>query len=452
MKETIAVFDVGKTNKKIFLFDKQLNIIESNEEKFENVTDEDGFECDDIEKIEQWVASSLDQLAGNDNYDLKAVNFTTYGASLVYLDERGKRLAPVYNYLKPLPEGFFDTFYERYGGIEEFSRITASPAMGMLNSGLQILWLKRTRPEVFRRVRHILHFPNYLSYLLTGKCLSEYTSIGCHTAMWDFDNMKYHPWLKDEGIDLEKPVPNDLLREISINNRKLEAGTGIHDSSSSLVPYFSGISENFILISTGTWCINMNPFNHEPLTREQLRSDCLAYLSINQKPVKSSRLFMGHIHDVNLGRINEHFGIKDDRYKRISPDSGLMAGRLSSGQGNRRFFRNPESGRYLDDSVDLSSFSSYQEAYHHMVFDLTELCIESINLIIPEPRRIQNFYVTGGFARNNIFMSYLSSRLSGDNVYTSEVDNATALGAALILWRKVEKADRSLPDLGLISW
>ena len=452
MKETIAVFDVGKTNKKIFLFDKQLNIIDSKEEKFETVTDEDGYECDDIEKIEQWVASSLAELAGNDKYDLKAVNFTTYGASLVYLDEKGKRLTPVYNYLKPLPEGFFDAFYERYGGIEEFSRITASPAMGMLNSGLQILWLKRTRPEVFRKVRHILHFPNYLSYLLTGKCLSEYTSIGCHTAMWDFDNMRYHPWLQDEGIYLEKPLPNDFLMEISVNNRTLMAGTGIHDSSSSLVPYFSGISENFILISTGTWCINMNPFNHEPLTREQLRSDCLAYLSINQKPVKSSRLFMGHIHDVNLERINEHFGIKDDRYKRISPDPGLMNVRLSSGPANRQFFRNPESGRYLDDSVDMSSFSSYEEAYHHMVFDLTELCIESINLIIPEPRRIQNFYVTGGFAKNNIFMSYLSSRLSGDNVYTSEVDNATALGAALILWRKLEKGDQSLPDLGLISW
>lgn len=50
--------------------------------------------------------------------------------------------------------------------------------------------------------------------------------------------------------------------------------------------------EKFILLSTGTWCINMNPFNEDPLTKEQLEQDCLSYMSINQKPVKYSRFFM----------------------------------------------------------------------------------------------------------------------------------------------------------------
>ena len=87
-----------------------------------------------------------------------------------------------------------------------------------------------------------------------------------------------------------------------------------------------------------------------------------------------------------------------------------------------------------------------------MVFDLTELCIESINLIIPKSDEIQNYYVTGGFAKNNIFMTYLSSRLSRAKIYTSEIDNATALGAALTLWGRLEGGKESLPDLGLISW
>ncbi len=49
-------------------------------------------------------------------------------------------------------------------------------------------------------------------------------------------------------------------------------------------------------------------------------------------------------------------------------------------------------------------------------------------------------------------MTYLSSRFSSDNVYTSEVDNATALGAALTLWGRLEGGKKSLPDLGLIPW
>ena len=75
---------------------------------------------------------------------------------------------------------------KNFGGVEEFSRQTASPALGMLNSGLQILWLKKHRAEIFKKVESIMHFPQYISYLLTNQVTSEYTSIGCHTAMWGF--------------------------------------------------------------------------------------------------------------------------------------------------------------------------------------------------------------------------------------------------------------------------
>ena len=44
MKEkVIAIFDIGKTNKKILLFDYDLNIISEFEEKFAEITDDDGF-------------------------------------------------------------------------------------------------------------------------------------------------------------------------------------------------------------------------------------------------------------------------------------------------------------------------------------------------------------------------------------------------------------------------
>ena len=173
--------------------------------------DDDGFECDDIEHIESWIKESLTSLVHSDKYDLKAVNFTTYGATLVYLDENGKRLTPLYNYLKPIDEKISESLYKRYGGRDEFCRRTASPALGMLNSGIQPLWLKATKPRFYSKIKHILHFPQYLSYLVTGKIYSEHTSIGCHTAMWDFDNMNYHPWIKIYGLNLPDPVPVETI-------------------------------------------------------------------------------------------------------------------------------------------------------------------------------------------------------------------------------------------------
>ncbi|HEX3009778.1 MAG TPA: FGGY family carbohydrate kinase [Bacteroidales bacterium] len=196
MVDVIAIFDIGKTNKKVLLFDKDLRLVFQEEQCFPEIKDDDDFPCDDIEKIEKWIMKSMEEIIAGGSYNIKAVNFSTYGASVVYLDEKGKRITPVYNYLKPMPPSVLEGFYESWGGIEEFSRRTASPPSGMLNSGLQILWLKKNKPSVFSKVKSIAHFPQYLSYLFTGKLVAEYTYIGCHTSLWDFDRMDYHPCLR----------------------------------------------------------------------------------------------------------------------------------------------------------------------------------------------------------------------------------------------------------------
>ncbi|MDD4604558.1 MAG: FGGY family carbohydrate kinase [Bacteroidales bacterium] len=431
-QDVIAIFDIGKTNKKILLFNHQLKRIFQEEHKVEEISDEDGFACDDIEKIENWIMATIHQLTQNKEYNLRAVNFATYGASLVYLDSDGRRLSPVYNYLKPMPEDVLPGFYERYGGAEEFSRNTASPILGMLNSGMQILWLKKHKPEVFSKVHAILHFPQYLSYLISKEIRSEYTSIGCHTAMWDFDHNCYHPWLADEGIALPFPVSNEETTEIKMNGRNFLAGTGIHDSSSSLVPYLKGSPEPFILISTGTWCIFMNPFNDEPLTIDQLKQDALCYFSTNQKQVKSSRFFMGHFHDIYVGQIAAFFNKKTDSYKQVHADESI----LNKFQEKPLFFIHSESAGNECPAVDLSVFSSFEEAYHKLIMDLTVTGMKSLQLVIPEQDITKVVYVTGGFARNDIFMRLLAV-LSGKTVYASEIDNATALGAAMVVWDKV---------------
>ncbi|MBK7712064.1 MAG: hypothetical protein IPJ37_14665 [Bacteroidales bacterium] len=239
MKEpVIAIFDIGKTNKKLLLFNTDLRVISETEQKFTEIKDDDGFECDDIDLIESWIKESISKLVNSDKYDLQSVNFTTYGATVVYLDENGKRLTPVYNYLKPMEERISENLYKKYGGRDEFCRRTASPALGMLNSGLQPLWLKAEKPEIFGKIKHILHFPQYLSYTLTGRIYSEHTSIGCHTALWDFDNMKYHPWIQAYGLEMPEPVPVDVFNEVEIEGKKIRVGIGIHDSSASLAPYF----------------------------------------------------------------------------------------------------------------------------------------------------------------------------------------------------------------------
>src|SRR5664279_329139 len=445
MKETvIAIYDIGKTNKKIILFNEDLKIISEVEEKFAETTDDDGFVCDDIEHIESWIKESLAGLIHSEKYEIKAVNFTTYGATLVYLDEDGNRLTPVYNYLKPLDDKIPESLYKRHGGRDEFCRRTASPALGMLNSGIQPLWLKTLKPEVFARIRNILHFPQYLSYIITGKIYSEHTSIGCHTALWDFDNMNYHPWVKLYGLNLPVPVPVDTLNEVYIDGKKVLVGIGIHDSSSSLAPYFSSNEGKFLLISTGTWCINMNPFNNEKLTSDQLDKDCLCYISITRQPVTYSRLFLGHLHESSVKQISDHFRKPEDHYKKIKADSRLSATLRSKFSGKKVFFHNGRYSRDLKEHIDMYEFSTYEEAYHCLMNELGDLTLESINLVLPELDDTDNIYITGGFSKNELFRNIISQAYPSKAVYTSEIANASALGAAMVV-----SGSKSALNLGL---
>ena len=436
-REVIIVFDVGKTNKKVLLFDRYLNVVHEEEERFKEVTDDDGFPSEDIEGLEQWIDRLIERFLHSDRYEVKGINFTSYGASLVYLDERGDRFTPLYNYLKPLPENLLCGFYERYGGEDEFCRSTASPALGMLNSGLQILWLKRSKPETFAKVSQILHLPQYLSYRITKKIRSEYTSLGCHTALWDFENMDYHRWLKDEGITLPGPGDSGEVVPVRMNGRRVIVGVGIHDSSASLVPYLISAADPFILVSTGTWCITMNPYNHSPLTVEELKRDCLCFLSVKRKPVKSSRFFLGYIHDQNVAKLESYFKVSPGYCKGLIPGHGEIPDLWAGGKGSCLFFKEGAPPDFTDRKVNLEQFSNIDEAYARLMLDLTRLAIRSIRLTVTSGDSTNRLFITGGFAKNRFFTGFLTCAFPGRKIYTSAVNNATSLGAALVIARNV---------------
>ncbi len=449
MNKVIAIFDIGKTNKKLLLFNEELNLVKQTEERIPTIVDEDGVECDDIERIEQWMTDALISLS-SEGYKLEGINFSTYGATLVWLDKEGNRLTPIYNYLKPIDEKYKQNLFEQNGGENEFCRITASPSLeNMLNSGVQIPWIKNEKEEIFENSKHILHFPQYLSSIFTKQYVTEYTSIGCHTFMWNFDEMKYHNWIEKFGVELPFPVANDTLYDVEINNENVKCGVGIHDSSASLAPYLIGEKEPFLLISTGTWCINMNPFNHSPLTAYELENDTLAYMSINQKPVKSSRFFLGYIHDANVEMLSIQFNVEKDEYKKVKLSDILLKRIIDKDAGFPTFFENGVPANYVDNKIDLTQFESFEEAYHQLMYDLTRLTVDSIKLVLYSEIKIKKIFISGGFVRNEIFVSLIKYFLPEYTIASSEVDNSSAMGAALVIFDKVFPKSKPNINLGI---
>ena len=95
------IFDIGKTTKKVLVFDQDFHAIEEQTETFPEINDEDGFPSENLAALTQWVNAKLDHFLNHREFFVTHINFSTYGASIVHLGEDGNALA-FYNYLKPL--------------------------------------------------------------------------------------------------------------------------------------------------------------------------------------------------------------------------------------------------------------------------------------------------------------------------------------------------------------
>ena len=431
----IAIFDIGKTNKKLFLFDEHYQIVLERSAQMPEVTDEDGEACENIALLKTWMQDELAAVLALPEYNIKAINFAAYGASFVHVDKADQIIAPLYNYLKAYPEALKEKFYSDYGGEVVVSATTASPVLGSLNSGMQLYRLKHEKPGLWNRIEWSFHLPQYLSYIVTGQPCSDITSIGCHTNLWNFPKHTYHEWVLRESI-LEKlpPLyPSDAAMDATVHGVALKAGTGLHDSSSALIPYLASFNEPFVLISTGTWCISLNPFNNAPLTVDELEQDCLCYMEYKGNPVKASRLFAGYEHEQQTKRIAEHFNTENGYYKKVQYDgeiiSRLQNTLLKSNGGPVSLKASAFVNR------DLAVFSSYEEAYHALIIDIMQQQKASAKLVT-DGTGVKRIFVDGGFGKNPIYMNLLAAAFPQLEIFAASVAQATALGAALAIHKQ----------------
>ncbi|MDC6354923.1 MULTISPECIES: FGGY-family carbohydrate kinase [Robiginitalea] len=429
MERTLtAVFDIGKTNKKFFLFDPEFREVYRQYERLPLTADEDGHPAEDLEALVAWMRRVLVD-ALKSGKPIGTLNFSSYGASLVHLDGDGRVLTPLYNYTRPMPAEIEDAFYAAYGPEDVFGRITGTSRSGMLNSGLQLYWLKQARPGVFKRIRQSLHLPQYLSYVFTGRLLSEYTSIGCHTALWDYENQAYHPWVRNEKIDRLLPpiVPADAISTGEVAGHTLRIGPGIHDSSAALLPYLESIRKPFILLSTGTWSIALNAFTDGRLRAGDRDRDCIHYMRIDGRPVKASRLFLGNEFGVQLDALSRHYGVPRDRYREVTFDRNLY-----------RQIRNAFVPAFRWTSLDTRNcppatrwpHQTYEAAYHQLVYELCLLQEAHIRHIVGDSG-IKRLYIDGGFSDNEVFVETLAQRIQPMRIRTTDASLGSALGAAL---------------------
>ena len=436
----IAIFDIGKTNKKLLLFDQQYKLLHEESTQITETTDEDGYACEDIDALSKWILDRYNKILTDERFRVKAINFSAYGASFVHVDADGKPITPLYNYLKPFPETLKKSFYNKYGGESLIAKQTASPVLGNLNSGMQLYRLKYEKPELYNAIKYSLHLPQYISYLITGLKCTDITSVGCHTNLWNFQKNGYHHWVEKEGLVEKFPAlkSHDETVTITQKGEPIFSGIGLHDSSAALIPYLASFKEPFVLLSTGTWCISIHPFNHTLLTDYELHQDCLSYLTYEGKPVKASRLFAGYEHEQQVKRLAQHFDKPVEYYKTVTYEPSRIR---KAGKKAKNAILGGETAMVKSSSFSkkpLDEFATYEEAYHHLIQALILQQVQSTKIVL-SGSPVKTIFVDGGFGKNPIYMNLLAQAFPGIKVYAATVAQASSLGAALAIHKSWNK-------------
>ena len=424
-----AVFDIGKTNKKFFLFDQNFQEVHKEYISFDEIVDEDGHPTENLPALKKWLKKVFNRILEKKEFNVKAINFSTYGASLVHIDKEGNPITPLYNYTKPLPEEIITNFFKEYGTKETFLKNTGCADLSMLNSGLQLYWIKKTKPEVYKKIKYSLHLPQYLSYVFTGIPISEYTSIGCHTALWDYEKRDYHSWVYNEGIDEILPpiVSTETSINMNYNGNRIKIGVGIHDSSAALLPYVRSLRKKFILISTGTWSIAFNPFTENPISDRTNDKDAINYMRINGKPVKASRLFLGNEYKIQVKKLNDYFGADDDYHRGVKFNYDTYNRILKDFKYCHKW------EGIADDNMPKETqilYDNYDDAYHQLMTELVLLQNKCVNKALGNDT-ISRLFVDGGFSDNDVFIQLLSHYYRDKKLRTTNASLGSALGAAI---------------------
>ncbi|MFW5828840.1 MAG: FGGY family carbohydrate kinase, partial [Planctomycetota bacterium] len=302
MSGHVAIFDVGKSNKKVVLFDEGMQQVAAEYQAFPAL--EEGAEhYEQTAAVTEWFLQTLRNLAAE--HSIEAVGITTHGACAAGVDADGGLVEPVYAYTTDPGADFHADFHARCGTPRDLHRELASPSLAgsLLNLGVAAHYVQERHPEQWRQIRWFLPYPQYFAHVLTGKAAAEPTMLACHAYLYDFATGTYSRIPRELGLMDRLPdiVPSgQVIGGVSpavAAATGLAAGTpviaGVHDSNASLIPYLMLQDGRFILNSSGTWCVLMKPGSDRQLDDAQMDRNVFCNCSVFGDPVKTALVMAG---------------------------------------------------------------------------------------------------------------------------------------------------------------
>jgi len=415
MSQTVAVFDIGKTNVKLALFDHGRLLWEKTAPN--RVLLGPPYPHEDVETAWNFFLDALREAARTHRID--AIVPTAHGAAGALIGE-SNLAAPVLDY--------------EFAGVEviepEYAKLrppfaeSLSPNLPAgLNLGRQLAYQKWRCPDLFAKARHFVGYPQYWAWRLSGVAVSEVTTLGAHADLWA--PRQGQPSSLVKSLSVEHLLPplrrafdplGPIKPEIAATCRlapETPVFCGIHDSNASLLPYLVSRQAPFTVLSTGTWvilmCVGLSLEKLDP------RDDTLANVDALGRPIACGRFMGGREYAVIArGGGNPEPGALE----RVIA-SGAMALPCFTGHGGPYA---TSKGKIRGD-VATRDRTALATLYCALVSDLmlTRMGVTGGDLI-----------VEGTFAGNLPFCQTLGALRPAQRVFKAEDAAGTARGAAML--------------------
>ena len=445
------MIDLGKTLSKVTLWDRAGQMLDRQVRPNAPVVVE-GRQHLDAQGIGRWLIEALSHYAA---HPVEAIIPVGHGAGVVAIRNGELAFLPL-DYEQAIP----DSVMAKYRGERDPFAVTGSPALpDGLNLGSQLYWLEELYPATIGEAT-LLPWAQYWAWFLSGRAVSEVTSLGCHSDLWAPAEAEFSPLAKRFGwADRFAPLARAgdsvcTLKPEIVAATGLPATVrvlaGLHDSNAALhaARGFEEIADrDLTVLSTGTWFIAMRrPDGSGDVGILPTGRDCLVNVDVEGCPVPSAR-FMG-------GREIESVIKIDTRRVDIKPDQPALLASVPALLANGSMLLPtlvpgcgpfPEgTGRWVNEPDDWFSRRAAMCLYAALVADVSLDLIGSRGCLLVE----------GRFAEAEVFVRALASLRPNTRVMAANAHNDVSFGALRLInpelrpqgdLRQVEPLDDDIP-------
>jgi len=446
--------DVGSTSMKALVYDLDGNVISQGSHPTESIAndpDHPNWQVYLPDHIWDGIASAIRDAVsriGPQNR-IMAAAVTGLGADAVPLDVHGEPVYPFINWIctRTIPQ--FERWLENVGLERTFQISGWQPFIW--STALRFIWFKEKEPELARRVHKWLIVEDFVNYKLTGKYSTDYTDAS-PTLLFDQRSLKWSDEMLNI-VELKKdqlPTPQPSGSFIGEVTPEAAQKTGLLPGT----PIFQGghdylvgalaagaISSRMFLDVTGTWEMVITP-TADPHWTSEIRK---LGLTVEAHSVPGMYcIWAGGTAASMLEWYKDQIGSEAQRLAQDGQGNvwaNLMdeAGRSSPG-ANGIFFLPHFNGtacpnldpRSLGAFLGLNDTTKKEDMVRAVVEGLDYAFLDMLKALEKGTgQKADMITAIGGGTRNEFWMQNKAD-VSGRPVLTLEIEEATALGAAIL--------------------